>query len=95
MKPGLADLPNAVIVPHIASASMWTRSGMVRGASLGGGAVWQLQQQLQQHLKRRLVYSCNTAFRMHTGGLLSFMDPLPERSVTVCGFWVDHGCCLL
>lgn len=29
MKPGLADLPNAVIVPHIASASMWTRSGMV------------------------------------------------------------------
>jgi hydroxypyruvate reductase 1 len=29
MKPGLAQLPNAVIVPHIASASMWTRSGMV------------------------------------------------------------------
>jgi hypothetical protein len=29
MKPGLADLPNIVIVPHIASASMWTRSGMV------------------------------------------------------------------
>eukprot|EP00983_Pelagomonas_calceolata_P115641 1160220-Pelagomonas_calceolata.AAC.3 len=28
MKPGLADCPNAVIVPHIASASMWTRSGM-------------------------------------------------------------------
>lgn len=28
MKPGLADLPNIVIVPHIASASMWTRSGM-------------------------------------------------------------------
>ena len=31
MAPGLAQLPNAVIVPHIASASMWTRSGMVRG----------------------------------------------------------------
>lgn len=29
MKPGLAELPNIVIVPHIASASMWTRSGMV------------------------------------------------------------------
>lgn len=28
MAPGLAQLPNAVIVPHIASASMWTRSGM-------------------------------------------------------------------
>lgn len=32
MKPGLADCPNAVIVPHIASASMWTRSGMVSGS---------------------------------------------------------------
>lgn len=28
MKAGLAEMPNAVIVPHIASASMWTRSGM-------------------------------------------------------------------
>lgn len=28
MKPGLAECKNAVIVPHIASASMWTRSGM-------------------------------------------------------------------
>lgn len=31
MKPGLAECENAVIVPHIASASLWTRSGMVRG----------------------------------------------------------------
>lgn len=29
MKPGLEKQPNAVIVPHIASASLWTRSGMV------------------------------------------------------------------
>eukprot|EP00897_Mesotaenium_endlicherianum_P007951 jgi/Mesen1/7184/ME000037S06543 len=28
MKPGLGDLPNAVVVPHIASASQWTRAGM-------------------------------------------------------------------
>ena len=28
MKPGLAECPNAVIVPHIASASLWTRGGM-------------------------------------------------------------------
>merc|ERR1712157_565166 len=28
MKPGLAECKNAVIVPHIASASMWTRGGM-------------------------------------------------------------------
>jgi hydroxypyruvate reductase 1 len=49
MKPGLADLPNIVIVPHIASASMWTRSGMVsetvRGkeACVGGGRLDQTQ----------------------------------------------------
>lgn len=30
MKPGLAECDNAVIVPHIASASLWTRAGMVR-----------------------------------------------------------------
>lgn len=29
MKPGLAECDNAVIVPHIASASLWTRAGMV------------------------------------------------------------------
>jgi hydroxypyruvate reductase 1 len=28
LAPGLAELPNAVIVPHIASATVWTRSGM-------------------------------------------------------------------
>lgn len=30
MKPGLAACENAVIVPHIASATLWTRAGMVR-----------------------------------------------------------------
>ena len=29
MKPGLDECENAVIVPHIASASFWTRAGMV------------------------------------------------------------------
>ncbi len=28
MKPGLSECKNAVIVPHIASASLWTRAGM-------------------------------------------------------------------
>jgi hydroxypyruvate reductase 1 len=28
MKPGLDSMPNAVIVPHIASATIWTREGM-------------------------------------------------------------------
>ncbi|KAG2450017.1 hypothetical protein HYH02_000121 [Chlamydomonas schloesseri] len=46
MKPGLADCPNAVIVPHIASASLWTRSGMATLAAanvagiLSGYPVW-------------------------------------------------------
>lgn len=46
MKPGLKDCPNAVIVPHIASASLWTRSGMATLAAanvanrLLGNPVW-------------------------------------------------------
>ena len=36
MKPGLVDLDNVLIVPHIASATRWTRQGM---ASLAAGNV--------------------------------------------------------
>ncbi len=36
MKPGLVDLDNVVIVPHIASATRWTRQGM---ATLAAGNV--------------------------------------------------------
>ncbi|PNW82816.1 hypothetical protein CHLRE_06g295450v5 [Chlamydomonas reinhardtii] len=49
MKPGLADCANAVIVPHIASASLWTRSGMATLAAanvagiLSGYPVWNKQ----------------------------------------------------
>ena len=28
MKPGLAQCPNAILAPHIASATVWTREGM-------------------------------------------------------------------
>jgi hydroxypyruvate reductase 1 len=47
MKPGLVDLDNAVIVPHIASATRWTREGMATlaasnvAAILMGYPVWQ------------------------------------------------------
>lgn len=41
MKPGLADCPNAVIVPHIASASMWTRSGMATLAAANVAGILQ------------------------------------------------------
>jgi hydroxypyruvate reductase 1 len=47
LQPGLADLPNAVIVPHIASATSWTRKGMAIlaagnvAAILQGFPVWQ------------------------------------------------------
>lgn len=33
-KPGLKECENAVIVPHIASASQWTRAGMVSRSPL-------------------------------------------------------------
>jgi hydroxypyruvate reductase 1 len=36
LKPGLSDLDNVVIVPHIASATNWTRQGM---ATLAAGNV--------------------------------------------------------
>ncbi|NP_001312699.1 glycerate dehydrogenase [Nicotiana tabacum] len=46
MKPGLADMKNAVVVPHIASASKWTREGLATLAALNvlgkikGYSVW-------------------------------------------------------
>ena len=46
MAPGLAACPNAVIVPHIASASLWTRGGMASlaaanvAARLRGAPAW-------------------------------------------------------
>ena len=49
MKPGLSDLDNVVIVPHIASASVWTREGMATLAAsnvagiLMGYPAWQDQ----------------------------------------------------
>ena len=47
MAPGLAELTNVVIVPHIASATRWTREGMAILAAcnvagvLGGYPLWQ------------------------------------------------------
>jgi hydroxypyruvate reductase 1 len=47
LKPGLVDLDNVVIVPHIASATGWTRQGMATlaasnvAAILMGYPVWQ------------------------------------------------------
>ncbi|MFH1984433.1 MAG: NAD(P)-dependent oxidoreductase [Pseudomonadota bacterium] len=49
LAPGLADLENAVIVPHIASATRWTREGMAALAAanvagiLKGYPAWQQQ----------------------------------------------------
>jgi len=39
MKPGLGELPNAVIVPHIASATSWTREGMATLAATNVAAM--------------------------------------------------------
>ncbi|RXH97660.1 hypothetical protein DVH24_009985 [Malus domestica] len=56
MKPGLADLKNAVVVPHIASASKWTREGMATLAALNvlgkikGYPVWSNPNQVEPFL---------------------------------------------
>ncbi len=39
MKPGLADLENVIIVPHIGSATVWTRSGMAILAAANVAAI--------------------------------------------------------
>jgi hydroxypyruvate reductase 1 len=47
MAPGLVDLDNVVVVPHIASATRWTREGMAVLAAcnvagvLRGDPLWQ------------------------------------------------------
>ena len=41
MAPGLADLDNVVIVPHIASATVWTRQGMASLAACNVAALLQ------------------------------------------------------
>ncbi len=41
MKPGLVDLDNVVIVPHIASATSWTRQGMATLAASNVAAILQ------------------------------------------------------
>ncbi len=41
MKPGLVDLDNVVIVPHIASATIWTRQGMATLAAANVAAILQ------------------------------------------------------
>jgi len=41
MAPGLADLDNVVIVPHIASATTWTRQGMASLAAANVAAILQ------------------------------------------------------
>ena len=41
MKPGLAEIANVVIVPHIASATKWTREGMASLAACNVAAILQ------------------------------------------------------
>jgi hydroxypyruvate reductase 1 len=41
MKPGLAELDNVTVVPHIASATVWTRQGMATLAAANVAAVLQ------------------------------------------------------
>ncbi len=56
MKPGLAELANVVIVPHIASATSWTREGMAIlaasnvAAVLSGFPAWGENQEVEPFL---------------------------------------------
>jgi hydroxypyruvate reductase 1 len=56
MKPGLAQLANIVMVPHIASATSWTREGMAIlaasnvAAVLNGFAAWEENQGVEAFL---------------------------------------------
>lgn len=57
MKPGLKDLDNVVIVPHIASATIWTRQGMATLAAsnmagiLSGYPVWTDESRILEFLE--------------------------------------------
>ena len=61
MKPGLADMKNAVLVPHIASASKWTREGMSTLAALNvlggikGYPVWGNPNQVEPFLNEKMT----------------------------------------
>lgn len=50
MKPGLAECDNCVIVPHIASASFWTRAGMATLAACNVAAVLKQQPTTSQSM---------------------------------------------
>ncbi len=80
MKPGLADCDNAVIVPHTASASFWTRAGMVSDA--------QIPMLFAFPVSRMCALSCilHVALFMCLYVLFSSF----ECSVTV---WHGRGCC--
>ncbi|KAK1326142.1 Glycerate dehydrogenase [Acorus calamus] len=61
MKPGLADMKNAVVVPHIASASKWTREGMATLAALNvlgkikGYPIWSDPNRIESFLDENSV----------------------------------------
>ncbi|KAJ4747186.1 Glyoxylate reductase [Rhynchospora pubera] len=61
MKPGLAEMKNAVVVPHIASASKWTREGMATLAALNvlgkikGYPIWHNPNQVEPFLDENSV----------------------------------------
>lgn len=80
MKPGLAECENAVVVPHIASASLWTRAGMV--SSLYGG--------LQQPASLRLVLIYNFV-RIYIGSARCISPPLVScRCTANSGLSCEH-----
>jgi hypothetical protein len=99
MKPGLADLPNAVIVPHIASASMWTRSGMVGGGWWAGGRPARPRRpramlcgRAAQH-SRGAGSSCRARFAAVLWAGTSLNPPLMLPALVAVAQWGRRGLC--
>jgi len=83
MKPGLGDLDNVVIVPHIASASVWTREGMATLAAsnvagiLMGYPAWQ-DQDISSFLKGDMPKAAPSIVNAKEIGIPAYSDA-PNR----------------
>ena len=86
MTPGLDHCENVVIVPHIASASLWTRSGMV-GSCIQGMPLlcWLLDSLTQGSLlegRRRQQSQCFCIVRLGMPQLIDTFQDVSHLCVT-------------
>ncbi|KAF3322131.1 glycerate dehydrogenase [Carex littledalei] len=95
MKPGLAEMKNAVVVPHIASASKWTREGMATLAALNvlgkikGYPVWANPNQVEPFLDENSVPPPASPSLVNAKKLGTFPDSLirPPSADFICDIY--------